>query len=221
MLPPAAPAAAPQVIPSGYIQAVSTALSAPAITAVACFLTRKRLAWETSFDMPVGLDTLHWGETGTPFELFLGDPGLRYTYPGADSIQQGWIVLLGITNPGWAPIRSRDFRTPLTFAFPGRQVHSTRILPEPSRRAARQAVRAAAIRLSVDSAQSGGGASRPARIHLTGDYVLRPDDSYTVMLLLSGTPAGPTPIQQEGSLTSGKIIQRLGSPECAGTAASR
>jgi hypothetical protein len=210
----AAPAAAMPVIHAGHVPAAAAALAALAITAaVGGFLTRKRLAWETCFDMPVGLTAPHGADTGRPFELLLGEPGLRYPDPWADSTEQGWIVLLGITNPGCAPVRGRDFRIPLTFTFPGRRIHATRIVREPSGRAGRPAAGAPAIRLSArDSAEPSSGAIRPTRMHFTGDYVLCPNDSYTVMLLLSGTPAAPADIHQEGTLARGKIISRAGKP---------
>jgi hypothetical protein len=68
---------------------------------------------------------------------------------------------------------------------------------------------APSIRLSPEDTPD---PARAARMHLTGDYVLRPGDSYTIMLVLSGIPAPRTRrIQQEGSLASGKIIPGPGS----------
>jgi hypothetical protein len=201
---PAASATAMPVISSGYAMAAAV-LAVLAISA-AVFLTRRRLAWESCLDMPIGLHAPHANRTRTSLELHLAEPGLRYPGPRAGSTEQGWIVLLSITNPGCARVRGRDFRIPLTFVFPGRQIHATRIIPEPSGRPARPAARVPDIRLSAgDSSRPGSTADRPARMHLTGDYVLGPSDSYTVMLLLTGTPAGPARIQQEGALTSGKI----------------
>lgn len=174
------------------------------------FLARKRIAWETWLDMPIGLELRQAPGTDAAMtaEIILGDPGLRYSGPFTGSEEQGWLVVLGITNLGSAPVRGRDFSASLTFAFPGRQIHAARVLPETAARTARRAARAPAIRLSgADSPESGSGASRPARMYLIGDYVLHPSDSYTVMLLLSGNPAVHSRrIQQEGSLASGRII---------------
>ena len=44
------------------------------------------------------------------------------------------------------------------------------------------------------------------RVQLTGDFLLRPGDSYSLLLILTGTPAGRSRIQQEGALAGGKII---------------
>lgn len=55
------------VISSGY--AIAAAVLAALAIAVAVFFTRKRLAWETCFDMPVGLTTLgqvSLGPSGRP-----------------------------------------------------------------------------------------------------------------------------------------------------------
>jgi hypothetical protein len=205
---PTASAAATTVIHSGYFQAAAAALlAALAITAAAGFLARKRLAWETRLDMPVGVTTPQAAGTGTPARLLLGEPGLRYHVPHADSTEQGWLVLLGITNPGCSCIRSRDLGVPLTFAFPGRQIHAARILPEAATLTTRRAARAPTIRLLPENCLEPGHA---ARMYLTGEYELRPNDSYTIMLVLSGTPAAhPHRIRQEGSLASGKIIPGL------------
>ena len=74
-----------------------------------------------------------------------GRTGFGYHEPGAGSTGQGWLVLLGITNPGWTRVCGREFRAPLTFTFPGRQIHAARILPDPVAVTARRAARAPAI----------------------------------------------------------------------------
>ncbi len=46
-------------------------------------------------------------------------------------------------------------------------------------------------------------------MQLRSDFLLRPGDSYSVLLVLSGTPADDSRrIEQEGSLTGGEIIPR-------------
>jgi hypothetical protein len=164
------------------------------VTVVAGFLARKRLAWETRLDMPVDVSTPHVVGTSMAAQILLGEPGT----------EQGWLVFLGITNPGRTRVRGRDFGAPLTFAFPGRRIHAARILPEPAARTAQRRALRPAIRLSPGNPPEAVGC---ARMHLTGDYVLRPNDSYTIMLVLSGALAARAPrIQQEGTLASGKII---------------
>ena len=144
---PAVSAAATPVIHSGYVQAAAATLllAALAITAATGFLARKRLVGETWLDMPVGLTSVLTAGTETPSQLLLGEPEFGYHKPGADSTGQGWLVLLGITNPGWTRVCGREFRAPLTFTFPGRQIHAARILPDPAARTAGRAARTPAI----------------------------------------------------------------------------
>jgi len=198
-------ATAAPVIHSGYVQAAAVALlAAVVITAAAILLARKRLAWDTWLDMPVGLATPRPAGTETACQILLGESGLRHPGPYTGSTEQGWLVVLGITNPGRTPVRSRDFSIPLTFAFPGRQIHAIQIHPEQADRTARQPASAPTIRISAANSAEPG---RSGRMHLADDYVLRPNHSYTVMLVLSGIPpAHARRIQQGGSLASGKII---------------
>jgi hypothetical protein len=56
-------------------------LAALAITAVVGFLARKRLAWETWIDMPVGLTTSQAAGTQVLSQVLMGEPGLRYHEP--------------------------------------------------------------------------------------------------------------------------------------------
>jgi len=161
-------------------------------------LTRKRIAWETYLDMPVGLTFQQEPGTGTPLiiELHIQEP-----CPGP---QDGWLVALGITNPGCAPVRGSDFSAPLTFTFPGREIRAAQISPEPAGTAASRARHLPSARVSA----AGGHA---ACLEIGGDFLLRPGGSYSVTVILSGTPAASSShIQQEGSLTSGKIITRPG-----------
>ena len=50
-------------------------------------------------------------------------------------------------------------------------------------------------------------APRAAHLEVSGDFVLRPGDSYSITVILSGTPATSCrPIEVDGALTNGKII---------------
>jgi hypothetical protein len=182
-------------MPAPAVSAATAALlAALAVTVAAGFLARKRLAWETCFDMPVGLATPYAAGTSMAVQILLGEPGT----------EQGWLVFLCITNPGHTRVRGTDFSAPLSFSFPGQRVHAARILPEPAGPTAQRTALKPTIRLSPGSTQEPDYA---ARMHLTGDYVLRPGDSYTIMLVLSGTPAARGPrMQPEGALAAGKII---------------
>jgi hypothetical protein len=135
-------------------------------------------------------------------EIILGEPGLRHPGPYT-TMEQGWIVVLAITNLGLTPVRGEDFTAPLAFAFPGRQIHATQLSSEPAARAATMPPHLPAAHVPAGNDREPG----PARLQLTGDFLLRPRGSYLAMLILSGTPADDSPhIQQEGSLARGKII---------------
>jgi hypothetical protein len=173
-------------------------------------LARKRIAWYACLDMPIGLALRQPPGTDAVMtgEIILGDPGLRYSGPFTASEEQGWLVVLGITNLGFAPVLGRDFSASLTFAFPGREIRATQISAESAACTASKLPHLPAVHISAGNDQEPGPAdSRIACLELTGDFLLHPRDSYSLMLVLSGTPAEDSRrIQQEGSLIGGKII---------------
>ena len=177
----------------------------PAATA---FLTRKRLAWQVWLDMPVALTPLHAGAAGLACEVLLGEPGLRYDGPYAAGAVPGWLILLGISNPGWMPVRGTDFAAPLTFSFPGRQVRSAQTSLEPAAGTADRSASPPTIRvLAVNSPQSRPGDRNSARTQVTGDFLLRRETATRSPCSFSGTPAPHSRrIQQDGSLAGGKIL---------------
>jgi hypothetical protein len=69
-------------------------------------LTCKRIAWEAYLDRPVGLTMRSEPGTGTPMisQVHFGELSL-----GLAGAQDGWLVALGITNPGLVPVMGRDF----------------------------------------------------------------------------------------------------------------
>jgi hypothetical protein len=160
----------------------------------------KRIAWEAYLDMRVGLTLRHELGTGAPVisELHFGEPS-----PGPGPAE-GWLVGLGITNRGLVPVRGRDFSDPLAFTFPGREIHATQISPGSAPPAASTARQLPEARVSAANRLAGNQA---ARLELSGGFLLLPGASYSVTVILSGTPADSSrPIEQEGSLTNGKII---------------
>ncbi len=107
MLPPALPEAqlAASLLPDAGYAAVAAAAVMAAVAACAAIvlLSRKRITRDAWLDMPVGLSRPDAGRTR---ELILGEPGLRNPDPQCDGLQQGWLVVLGITNPGPAAVRA-------------------------------------------------------------------------------------------------------------------
>lgn len=190
----------------GHVQAADAALAAvAAVCAVAVLLTRKRITWSARLDMPVGFTPgLSAAGTGPAGTIEFADHGRGDAGPEPPGTGQAWLVILAITNPGLTPVRSEDFRTPLTFTFPGRQVHTAQVRPGPRTRAWCPAPAARA-------ALSGPGQpGDQAAIQLQGGFRLSRNEELTLLAVLSGTPAPASPrIRQEGSLSGGKITANL------------
>ena len=121
------------------------------------FLTRKRIAWETYLDTPIGL--AQWDEPGTGTatisRILLGKPRPRSRGPASAGPSEGWLVILGISNPGRAHVRGADFSMPLTFTFPGREIRATQISPAPTVPAASAAPQLPAARVSAANGPAG------------------------------------------------------------------
>lgn len=171
-------------------------------------LARKRLAWHAWLDMPVGLTQPQPADAEPAGHILLGETSLCYHGPYPPDAQGGWLVMLAVTNTGWTSVRGSDFAAPLTFAFPGRRILSAQISADPAVRAAARPTRPPELCVSTESSrQLGPGHRSPARIQVTGDFLLRPGHSHTITVVLSGMPAPDSPrIQQDGSLAGGKII---------------
>ncbi len=129
--------AATLLLHSGYVLAAGAALiAALAITAASVCLTRNHLTWGVYLDMPValisqrapgtGTRTLRITLTGEPGRSAGRDPAGERDRAGED---EAWLVVLRITNSGFAPIRGEHFSTPLSFEFPGREVRGIQISP--------------------------------------------------------------------------------------------
>lgn len=212
---------------TGHSPAAAAALIAVvAITAVAITvaLTRKRITCHTWLDMPIGLTLPQPRGTGTTYEIHLGHAVHGPAGPNPAGAAQGWLVMLAITNPGCAAVRGSDFSAPLAFTFPGREIQATQIRLKPAARSHRRAPVVPALHVPPGSCpERGDVSSQPARMQLSGDLLLRPGDLYTALVLLSGTPTDDSRrIQQEGSLTSGKITAGTGrEPGRAGHRTSR
>jgi hypothetical protein len=169
---------------------------------------RKRLAWHAWLDMPVGLEPPRTADAEPAGHILLGETSLRNDGPYGPDAQRGWLVMLALTNTGWSPVRGSDFVVPLTFTFPGRQILSAQISPDPADQAATRPARPPSLCLSTGSSRLlSPGYRSQACIQVTGDFLLRPRRSCTIAVILSGTPAPDSPrVQQEGSLAGGKIV---------------
>jgi hypothetical protein len=172
--------------------------------AAVALLARKRLAWHARLDMPVGLTAPRTADGALAAHILLGETGLCYEGPNAPDAVGGWLVMLAVTNTGWAPVRGSDFAVPLTFTFPGRHILSAQISPDPAIRPARPPT----LCLSTKSGRRlSPGDRSPARIQVTGDFLLRRGDSCAITVVLGGSPVPDSPrIQHDGSLAGGKII---------------
>ena len=161
-----------------------------AARSAAALLTRKRLAWRTDLDMPVGLvpEEQHGANDEMTTKIIFPRPG-RSCPAGAND---AWLVLLTVANTGLAPIRDEDFSAPLTFAFPGRQVCGVQMCSNSRARRAEMIPAAPA-----ESSRS------PACIQLSGQFLLNRNDQFTLMVILTGAPASP--VQLHGSLPGGRI----------------
>jgi len=200
--------AASLILHSGYaLAALAALIAAQAITATIDFLTRRHLTWGTYLDMPVALTSGQEPGTRTPIirTTLTREPDSS-AGPDTAGEDHTWLVVLGITNSGLAPIRGEHFSTPLTFEFPGRKVRGIQISPGRATRTRADPVR------PVPAAHASGG-----RVQLSGDFLLRRGDSCSLMMVLQGRPAGASRrIKQDGSLAGGTIT-----PEASGDPASR
>ena len=158
--------------------------------------------------MPVALTAQQAPGTGTRIlrVTLTGEPGSsagRDTAGERDRAgeDEAWLVIVRITNSGFAPIRDEHFSTPLGFEFPGREVRGIQISPG-------QAIRTR----PVPAVHTPAG-----RVQLSGDFLLRRGDSCSLMAVLQGRPAAPfRRIKQDGCLAGGTIT-----PEASGDPVGR
>lgn len=165
-------------------------------------LTPKRMTWATYLDMPVALAPA--ASAQVVYEIVFEVPGLRHVGPFQPGEAQGWLVVLGVRSSGFMPVRDKDFRVPLGFGFPGRDVRSAQVCPRPSARTRASRPMSAAHADFSGPEQAG----YLGRIHLHG-LQLNHNDELTVLVVLTGSPARDSPrIIQEGSLIGGAIAAR-------------
>ena len=196
--------ASPALTAAGYLPAAGAALIATLVlTALAVLLTRKRITWHAQLDMPVEL-TSPRATSGIVLGTTNDHPGGART----SGRETGWLVVLGISNRGLAAIRSDDFSVPMTFTFPGREILATQLLPMPAGSSSGLPLLPpppAAIRSGPVFPASGSA----AQLQLSYGFLLRPRDSYLIMLVLSGLPAaGARAIEHDGTLAHGRIRAR-------------
>ncbi len=177
----------------------------------AALLPRKRLEFLVFLDMPVGLTPPEAGPAGPERAIvFTRAPDQGGQEPRADGTQPGWLVLLGIRNQGPAPIRGTDFGLPPAITFPGRQVLAAWLSAAPAAgRERRHGPWPTTRGPDGVAAAPYPGSGDPDQVRLTGNFLLRPQDAYTITVILSGTPmAGSRPVHPDGALASGRSISR-------------
>jgi phosphate transport system substrate-binding protein len=245
---------------SAPVQAiVGTLLTTLVGLAVAAFFNRRRIAWRAYVDAPITLDAglaktmgsrvihkvyvtddgggrlLHNGgaPTGpiTPTGPAATAATAAATWPVATAeVEVPWLVLLRIRNSGRVTISGKEFNTPLTFTFPGREVRDVavidgagddpdKILIRPKISGARPAepagppasgYRRLADRLRGRPAAVAPAPSPPRQaidyIQLSDKFALNRRDRITIMAVLSGAPAvGSERITAQGKLIGGNI----------------
>jgi hypothetical protein len=186
----------------GYLAAVGTALTAALAGWTVATLARKRIAWAVDLDLPVGL---------TPGPSPDAVPTGRSSQdgcPGPDEPAAEWLVLVTITNTGHTLVRGGDFRAPLVFGFPGREVCDARLCLDPVRPGClgpHPLVLPAAIGELRHGTVPGSG--RVSGVALGNEMLLRPHGTLKLWAVLRGTPAPGLPaVSQEGALLGGAII---------------
>jgi hypothetical protein len=189
----------------GFAAAAGAALIAVlAIWAVTAFRARKRITWAVDLDMPVGLAP---GQApGAAWTMIFGEHSPLPAGPDPDGAAQGWLVLIAVTNTGLMPVHGKDFRVPLAFRFPGREVCAARTSPGPG--SLRPGCRPPVLPTVPGDPGRGTGArsSRAPGIALGSDLLLNRNDAFTLMAVLRGMPARALPpVSQEGSLPGGTI----------------
>jgi hypothetical protein len=171
------------------------------------FPSRRRLTWHALLDLPVRLTPPRDTADGPARSLLLG-----HREPGDDGTEPGWLVMLDVSNTGWWPVHSTDFTTPLSFAFPGRQVLAVWLSPKPAARRTARPAPEPAIRLPGGTSGQRLSAGGPDRVQLAGRFLLRPADGYGITVILTGTPAAGFhhPIQLGGAFPGGRVTASPG-----------
>jgi len=206
---PAIPAVARSLaLHPGYALAAGAALLAVAALAAATLLLRKRVRWSACLDVPVAVTAGEPAPAGTRpgRALLLGNAVAGPCPPGAE---RAWLVVVDIANRGLTPVRGSDFRVPLSFTFPGRQVQAAQLSPRwPARRAVLPAVPPAGPRREAAWPGPGLAGSHRSCIQLSGDLLLRPGGRCSVMVVLTGDES--LGMAQGGEVRGGTISRDPG-----------
>ena len=203
------------IVHSWPVQAAGLALITVLVTwAVTLFLNRKRVAWRAYLDTPINLapTQLRYMGKRLTFKIYVDD-----TEDGHE-VDVPWLVLLRIRNAGFVPVRGKDFNTPLTFTFAGREVRGAEViehsgdspekilaqLPKPAPRCLAGGGVDPGVRGARAASQTSGLGSQ---IQLSKEFLLNRKDRFTLMVVLSGTPEKDADsIKPQGSLDGGKVV---------------
>jgi hypothetical protein len=166
---------------------------------------RKRVTWAVDLDTPVGITPGR--SPGADWTVIFADDGRRSAGPNRDDATEGWLVLVTVTNTGLTAVRGTDFRTPLAFRFPGRQVCDARICPgPPSLRSGSQSSGLPAAINDHGPSTAEGSCEAPGVV-FGRELLLKRNGALALLALLRGSPVSDLPpVSQEGTLPGGTII---------------
>jgi hypothetical protein len=125
---------------SAPVQAIVGALLTTLVgLAVAAFFNRRQVAWRVYMDAPITLHAAMAKTMGSRVihKIYVADSGYADQTPNgrtpvapttAAEVEVPWLVLLRIRNSGRVTINGKEFNTPVTFTFPGREVRDMAVI---------------------------------------------------------------------------------------------
>lgn len=195
----------------------------------------KRIAWRAYVDKPINLDPAQARSMRQKlkFKVYIED----IDRGSAESeVKSPWLVLLRVRNSGLRPIHGKDFNTPLTFIFPGREVRAVDVIdhsgesadmilpaprrrevnphPHPERLGAAQRLWVLVTGLPAESEPLPDGKdgkkskkAHVAEIALSDKFLLNRKDRFTLRVVLSGEPDKKRKrIEYLGKFAGGKVV---------------
>lgn len=226
------------ILHSWPVQTAGAAFIAALVGLGVQFLTnRKRIAWRAYVDKPINLQPAQARSMSKrlTFKVYVEDLD-QGDSRRISEVELPWLVLLRVRNSGFVPIHGKDFNTPLTFIFPGREVRAVdvidhsgdsadKILPAPKRQSLEQhpsprplslAQRLRVLVTGVSTEVPGSAEhtrkrgtykAHVAHIKLSDGFLLNRKDRFTLRVVLNGTPdQSRKPIEHLGKIAAGRIV---------------